>query len=183
MGWRLNLPAWRGHAVGALVGCCGRDTVLSSGGGSSLVKMHSWWWWLCWKIAFCSWEFALSNGVIELFVCVVVPMAGPAQALLLGAEHVEVAERCCCYSWLSSSSRFSAGKQNQQHTHISSGDKRTALSSIAFPTQRGEMPCNSSAAFSSGDTLPSLDFLFRPMHPLYFSVMLFIQFPSFSFPK
>jgi len=35
---------------------------------------------------------------MELFVCVVVPMAGPAQALLLGAEHVEVAERCCCYS-------------------------------------------------------------------------------------
>ena len=30
--------------------------------------------WLCWKIVFCSWEFALSNSVIVLFVPVVVSM-------------------------------------------------------------------------------------------------------------
>ena len=29
---------------------------------------------LCWKIWFCSWEFALSNSVILLYVSVVVPM-------------------------------------------------------------------------------------------------------------
>lgn len=30
----------------------------------SLAKMQSQWWWLCWKIAFGSWEVALSNAVI-----------------------------------------------------------------------------------------------------------------------
>jgi hypothetical protein len=29
-----------------------------------LVKMHSQWWWLCGMIVFCSWQFALPNGVI-----------------------------------------------------------------------------------------------------------------------
>ena len=29
-------------------------------------------WWLCWKVVFCSWEFALPNSAIVLFV--VVPM-------------------------------------------------------------------------------------------------------------
>jgi len=28
------------------------------------------WWWLCWEIIFCYWEFALSNSVIVLFICV-----------------------------------------------------------------------------------------------------------------
>ena len=32
------------------------------------------WWWLCWKGVFCSWEFALSNSVIVLFVSIVVSM-------------------------------------------------------------------------------------------------------------
>ena len=41
---------------------------------SLMVKMHSWWWWLCWKIVFSSWEFALSNSVIGLFVSVVISM-------------------------------------------------------------------------------------------------------------
>ena len=30
------------------------------------------WWWLCWKIRFCSWDFALSNSAIVLFVSLVV---------------------------------------------------------------------------------------------------------------
>ena len=33
---------------------------------SLLVKTHSSWWWLCWKIVFCSWEFALSNTITVL---------------------------------------------------------------------------------------------------------------------
>ena len=41
---------------------------------SVLVKMYSWWWWLCWKVVFCSWEFALSSRVTELFVSVVLSM-------------------------------------------------------------------------------------------------------------
>ena len=41
---------------------------------SSLAKMHSWEWWLFWQILFCTWEFALSNSVIVLFVDVVVSM-------------------------------------------------------------------------------------------------------------
>ena len=44
------------------------------GSCSSLARMHSWWWWLCWKTAFCGWEFAISNSGIELFVSVVVSM-------------------------------------------------------------------------------------------------------------
>ena len=32
------------------------------------------WWWLCWKTVFCSWEFALWNGVLVLLVSVVVSM-------------------------------------------------------------------------------------------------------------
>jgi len=48
--------------------------VLRSGSCSLLVKMHSSWWWLCWKTAFCSWEFSLSTSVIVLFVSVVVSM-------------------------------------------------------------------------------------------------------------
>ena len=43
-----------------------------AGSCSSLPKMHSYWWWLCWKRVFRSWEFALSNGVIVLFVSIVV---------------------------------------------------------------------------------------------------------------
>jgi len=34
----------------------------------------NYWWWLCWKIAFCSWEFTLSNSLIMLFVSVAVSM-------------------------------------------------------------------------------------------------------------
>ena len=41
---------------------------------SLLVKMYSCWWWLCWKIVFCSWEFALSSRVIVLFACLVISM-------------------------------------------------------------------------------------------------------------
>jgi len=41
---------------------------------SSVTKMHSYWWQLCWKIVFCSWEFALSNTVTAPFVAVVISM-------------------------------------------------------------------------------------------------------------
>jgi len=33
------------------------------------------WFWLCWKILFCSWEFAIPNSVIVLFVSIVVSIA------------------------------------------------------------------------------------------------------------
>ena len=46
----------------------------NAGSHSLLAKMHSQWWWLYWKILFCSWEFALWNGVTVLFVLVVVSM-------------------------------------------------------------------------------------------------------------
>ena len=39
-----------------------------------ILKTHHAWWWLCWKTVFCSWEFALSDCVIVLFVSVVVFM-------------------------------------------------------------------------------------------------------------
>ena len=45
-----------------------------AGSCSPLMIMYIYWWWLCWKIVFCSWEFALSNNVIVLFVSVVVSM-------------------------------------------------------------------------------------------------------------
>jgi len=48
--------------------------LMSNASSCLLTKMDSWWWWLCWRIAFCSWEFALSNSVIVLFVSVVVSM-------------------------------------------------------------------------------------------------------------
>ena len=35
---------------------------------SWLMKIHSWWYGLCWKRVFCSWEFALSNSIIVLFL-------------------------------------------------------------------------------------------------------------------
>ena len=41
---------------------------------STLAKMNCSWWWLYWKTVFCSWEFALSNSVIVLFVAVAVSM-------------------------------------------------------------------------------------------------------------
>jgi len=36
--------------------------------------MQKEWWWLHWKIALCRWEFALSNGIIVLYLSVVVSM-------------------------------------------------------------------------------------------------------------
>jgi len=45
-----------------------------TGSCSLLSKMQSSWWWLCCKIAFFSWEFALSNSVIVLFIPVVVSL-------------------------------------------------------------------------------------------------------------
>jgi len=45
-----------------------------AGSCSLLVKMHSYWWWQCWKIVFCSREFALTNTVIVVFVSVVISM-------------------------------------------------------------------------------------------------------------
>jgi len=45
-----------------------------AGSCSSLVKMRSSRWWLCWKVMFCSWEFALSNSIIVIFVSVTVYM-------------------------------------------------------------------------------------------------------------
>ena len=45
-----------------------------AGSPSLLVKMHNKWWWLHWRIVFCSWEFALSDSVIVLFVPVVISM-------------------------------------------------------------------------------------------------------------
>ena len=41
--------------------------VQHTGSCSLLVRMRSWWWWLCWKIVFCTWEFALSYCALCLF--------------------------------------------------------------------------------------------------------------------
>jgi len=45
-----------------------------AGSCSLLVKIHSYWWWLCWKMVFCTREFALPDSVIALFVSVVVSL-------------------------------------------------------------------------------------------------------------
>jgi len=54
--------------------CCRFLWVQHAGSCSSLAKMHSSRWWLCWKTAFCSWEFALLKSVIVLFMSVVFSM-------------------------------------------------------------------------------------------------------------
>ena len=41
----------------------------------------------CWKIVFCSWEFALSNSVIVLFVSAVVSIEKKQEALL-SEQHI-----------------------------------------------------------------------------------------------
>ena len=70
----VDASTMRWWVVTVTVNClrwCRFLQVQRAGSCSSLVKMHDYWWWLYWQILFCSWEFALSNSVIVLFVLVV----------------------------------------------------------------------------------------------------------------
>ena len=64
--------------------------LMSNASSCLLTKMDSWWWWLCWRIAFCSWEFALSNSVIVLFVSVVVSMETNRRHYFQSDTHTHV---------------------------------------------------------------------------------------------
>ena len=62
-------------------------------------KMHSRWWWLCWKIAFCSWEFALPNSVVVLLVSVVVSMEKKIGGITFRATYIwEEAKSCLIWA-------------------------------------------------------------------------------------
>jgi len=56
-------------------------------------KMHSQWWWLCGKMMFWSWEFALSNSVIVLFVSVGV-------SIEMNRRHCFWSNLCSCAFYL-----------------------------------------------------------------------------------
>ena len=71
--------------------------VMHAGSCSSLAKVHSHWWWLRWKIVFCSWEFALSNSVIVLFVSIVVSMEINRRHYFRSGPRSCVRLELCCY--------------------------------------------------------------------------------------
>ena len=65
-----------------------------------MAKMHSSWWWSFGKILFHSWESALSNNAIELFVAVSmeINMRHYFQSNLLISENFNVCWHLVCFS-------------------------------------------------------------------------------------